>query len=278
MALLVTLPPPVLAEHPASITVVAEGLAPFLLDMSLDEVRGRARDEARRNAIEQAVGVFVRGHSVLSNSQIVDELITAVARGVIEEEQWVNEEIQQIRDEKGVKTAGGVVAVYHVKVKAQVRPISVERRTDFALKASLNKEVFQQGEEALIQVHSTQPIYVHLFSVTRDGAVTVLLPNRFMTGNFLAANQDLVFPSEAMRSLGIRLRVYLPEGMRKAVEYIKVIGTKKPVSLIADHTGQGVFQTFDGTEHGMIQDMVKRLALLDDADWSETTLPYEVRK
>lgn len=249
-----------------------------MLDMSLDEVRGRARDEARRNAIEQAVGVFVRGHSVLSNSQIVDELITAVARGVIEEEQWVNEEIQQIRDEKGVKTAGGVVAVYHTKVKAQVRPIKVERRIDFVLKASLNKEVFQEGEEALIHVHSTQPIYVHLFSVTRDGEVTALLPNRFMTGNLLAANQELVFPSDSLRTLGVRLRVYLPEGMRKAVEYIKVIGTKKPVSLIGNQTGEGPFLTFSGNEHGLILDMVKRLALLDDADWSEVTLPYEIRK
>ena len=111
--------------------------------------------------------------------------------------------IQQIRDQKGAKSSGGVVAVYHTKVKAQVRPIKVERRVDFVLKASLNKEVFQEGEEALIHVHSTQPIYLHLFSVTRDGEVTALLPNRFMTGNFLSANQELVFPSDALRSLGV---------------------------------------------------------------------------
>ena len=64
------------AEASASVTIVAEGMAPFLKDMSLDEVRGRARDEARRNAIEQAVGVFVRSASVLHNSQITDELIS----------------------------------------------------------------------------------------------------------------------------------------------------------------------------------------------------------
>ena len=37
------------AESLATVTVVAEGVAPFLKDMSLDEVRGRVRDEARRN-------------------------------------------------------------------------------------------------------------------------------------------------------------------------------------------------------------------------------------
>ncbi len=45
---------PTYAEPPAVVTVVTEGMAPILKDMSLDEVRGRARDDARRNAIEQA--------------------------------------------------------------------------------------------------------------------------------------------------------------------------------------------------------------------------------
>ena len=47
-------------EPLAPVTAMAEGVAPFLKDMSLDEVRGRAHDEARRYAIEQAAGVFVR--------------------------------------------------------------------------------------------------------------------------------------------------------------------------------------------------------------------------
>src|SRR5207249_1608747 len=65
-------------EPIVAVTVVAEGLVPFQSDLSLNEVRVRARDEARRNAIEQAVGVFVRGKSVVHNSQIVDELILSV--------------------------------------------------------------------------------------------------------------------------------------------------------------------------------------------------------
>ena len=38
-------------EPAAAVTVVAEGLVPFQSDLSLNEVRSRARDEARRNAI-----------------------------------------------------------------------------------------------------------------------------------------------------------------------------------------------------------------------------------
>ena len=263
------------AEPLATVTVVAEGVAPFLKDMSLDEVRGRARDEARRNAIEQAVGVFVRSASVLHNSQITDELISSVSRGVIEEERWTTEEIQEVKEEK--KRSGPAMALYRTTIKAQVRPVRVERRAGFDVRGGLNKTVFQDNEEALIKIRSTQPAYLHVFSVTQDGGVTLLLPNKFVERNQILPDQEVVFPNETLRALGVRLRVSLPKGAKKAQEYIKVIATRKPVSLVgADGTGN-VFKTYAGVENGMIQDVIKRLAQLEDEDWNETTMPYEVR-
>lgn len=264
-----------LAEPLAAVTVVAEGVAPFLKDMSLDEVRGRARDEARRNAIEQAVGVFVRSASVLHNSQITDELISSVSRGVIEQEQWADEQIEEV---KSGKRPGPAMAMYRIKVTAKVRPVHVERRAGFDVRGSLNKTVFQDNEEALIKIRSTQPAYLHVFSVTQDGGVTLLLPNKFVERNQITSDQEVVFPNDTLRALGVRLRVNLPKGSKKAQEYIKVIATRKPVSLVgADSSGADVFKTYTGVENGMIQDVIKRLAQLEDADWNETTLPYEVR-
>lgn len=262
------------AEPLASVTVVAEGVAPFLKDMSLDEVRGRARDEARRNAIEQAVGVFVRSTSVLHNSQITDELISSVARGVIEQEQWSDEQIEEIKDGK---RPGPAMAMYRTTVKAQVRPVRVERRAGFDVRGGLNKTVFQDNEEALIKIRSTQPAYLHVFSVTQDGAVTLLLPNQFVERNQIAPDQEVVFPNDTLRALGVRLRVSLPKGAKKAQEYIKVIATRKPINLVGNDAPAGVFKTYTGAENGMIQDVIKRLAQLEDEDWNETTLPYEVR-
>ena len=266
---------PATAEPLAPVTVEAEGLAPFLLDMSLNEVRGRARDEARRNAIEQAVGVFLRGLSLMKNSQITDELVTAIARGVIEDEQWMDERIEELKEEK---RPGLPMAVYHTQVKAAVRPVRVERRGDFDVRASLNKDVFQEGEEALIKIRATQPAHLYMFSVTQDGSVTVLMPNHYVRRNLVSPDQDIIFPNETLRSLGIKLRVMLGPGVKKATEYIKVIATRKPIEFFTEVGQDGVFHTFSGAEQGMIQDVVKRLALLDDQDWTETTLPYEVRK
>ena len=263
------------AEPPASVTVVAEGVAPFLKDMSLDEVRGQARDDARRNAVEQAVGVFVRSASVLHNSQITDELISSVSRGVIEEEQWTTEEIQEVKEEK--KGKGPAMAVYRTTVKAQVRPVRVERRAGFDVRGRLNKTVFQDNEEALITIRSTQPAYLHVFSVTQDGSVTLLLPNKFVERNQIAPDQEVVFPNETLRAMGVRLRVSLPNGEKLAREYIKVIATRKPVRLVGGESPDGVFKTYTGTGNGLIQDVIKRLAQLEDEDWNETTMPYEVR-
>ena len=255
-------------------TVVAEGMAPFLKDMSLDEVRGRARDDARRNAIEQAVGVFVRSASVLHNSQITDELISSVSRGVIEQEQWADEQIEQVKD---VKRPGPALAVYRTRVKAQVRPVRVERRAGFEVRGGLNKTVFQDNEEALIKIRASRPAYLHVFSVTQDGSVTLLLPNKFVERNQISPDQEVVFPSETLRAMGVRLRVSLPEGKKLAREYIKVIATRKPVRLVGEDATTGVFKTYTGAENGLIQDVIKRLAQLEDEDWNETTLAYEVR-
>jgi hypothetical protein len=262
------------AEPSAAITVVAEGVAPFLKDMSLDEVRGRARDEARRNAIEQAVGVFVRSASVLHNSQIADELISSVSRGVIEQEQWTDEQIEEIRDGK---RPGFAMAMYHAKVTARVRPVRVERRAGFEVRGGLNKTVFQDNEEALIRIRASQPAYLHVFSVTQDGSVTLLLPNKFVERNQVASGQEIVFPNDTLRALGVRLRVSLPRGQKLAREYIKVIATKKPIRLVGEEAPNGAFKTYAGTEQGMIQDVIRRLAELEDEEWNETTLPYEVR-
>lgn len=262
------------AEPPTTVTVVAEGMAPFLKDMSLDDVRARARDDARRNAIEQAVGVFVRSASVLHNSQITDELISSVSRGVIEQEQWTDERIEELKESR---RSGPAVAVYRVTLTARVRPVRVERRAGFELRGFLNKTVFQENEEAFIRIRSSQPAYLHVFSVTQDGSVTLLLPNKFMERNQILPDEEIVFPSEALRALGVRLRVSLPKGAKSAREYIKVIATRRPVNLVGDDPSGDTFRTYRGSENGMIQDVIKRLGQLGDEDWTETTLPYEVR-
>lgn len=261
------------AETAEKITVTVEGSAFFQRDLSLDEVRTKARDDARRNALERAVGVFVRGASVVYNSQIADDLVVSVSRGTIEDEQWLDERIEQPTSAESQPPQ----AVYRTKLVAVVRPIQVERRAGFEVHASLNKQVYQDGDEALIKVRTTESAYLHVFSVTSDGSVTLLVPNRFLSTNRVAAEQELLFPDERLKSVGVVLRVLLPKNAKKALEHIKVIATRKPVQLVADVSPQAVLQRFSGSETVMIRNVVKQLASLNDEDWAEVTVPYEIR-
>ncbi|MBI4401096.1 MAG: DUF4384 domain-containing protein [Nitrospirae bacterium] len=156
-------------------------------------------------------------------------------------------------------------------------PVKLETQ-DVELRASLNKQVFQEGEEARITVQASQPVYLHLLSLAQDGTVTVLLPNRVAPRNRILGGQEFVFPNESLREMGIRMQVALPKGADRSVERIKVIATREKIELVKKGgTLDDVFHTYTSTEGGL-QDVLKKLAGLEKKDWSETTLSYEVRK
>ena len=237
------------------------------------EAKARSRDEARRKAIEQAVGTFVKGQTVVYNSQVADDLVRSIVRGLIVEEQIQGEGLREIG-----QGAGQTALQYATKLRAKVKPIRSEHRGDFAVKAALNKSFFQDGEEMQITAIPTRDAYIHIFSVGQDDTVTVLYPNRFVADGFVAAEKALVFPDEAQRMLGLRLRVFPPQGSKKGMEKIKLIATTKKIDLTKGTIREGVFQVYIGKDSALVTDLLKELARLDESEWAEATVPYEIRK
>ncbi len=260
-------------ERKEPVWVTSEGVAPFGPDTTLAEAKTRARDEARRKAIEQAVGVFVKGQRVVYNAQVAEDLVHSLVRGIVVEEQILEEGVRQLGQETGAPAL-----LYATKLKAKVKPVRIERRGDFAVKADLNKTVFSEGEEMQIRAVATRDAYLHIFNIGQDDAVTVLLPNRFVHRNVLRAHQELVFPDEEQRSLGIRLRVFPPAGTQKAVEKMKLIATTKPIEFMKGKIQEGVYQVYTGKDTALITDLLRELAHLDESEWAEVTVPYEVRR
>jgi uncharacterized protein DUF4384 len=146
------------------------------------------------------------------------------------------------------------------------------------VKAALNKTVFSVGEEMQIKAVVTKDAYLHIFSVGQDDAVTVLLPSRYAPGNLISTQKEFVFPDDEQRSAGIRLKTFLPAGARKALEKIKLIATTKRVDLTHGRVPEGLFQVYQGKDMALVTDLLKTLSLLDESEWAEITLPYEVRK
>jgi hypothetical protein len=255
------------------IWVVVEGVIPFGPDTTLGEAKSRSRDEARRKAIEQAVGAFVKSQTIVYNAQVADDLVQSLVRGIVIEEQVIEEGVRQFETGLGPKALQ-----YATRLRAKVKPVRMERRGNFVLKAELNKAVFSEGEEMQIRAVATRDSYLHIFNVGQDDTVTVLLPNRFTRNNFVEAQKELAFPDEAQREMGIRLRVFPPAGAKKTLEKIKLIATTTKIDLIQGKIREGTFATYPGKDTTLVTDLLKELSVLDESEWAEMTVPYEVFK
>ena len=258
-------PPAAWAKEP---TVWIEETGQSLLGETdtFKEVRERARRDAAAKALEKAQGVFIKSHTLVSNSQLVEDLIYAAVRGRIEkievlEESWDGKEKN----------------LYKVKVKALVRPVYPEKGEGLFVKPALSKADLKEGEEVKIFYQANRNCYIYIFSIAADGSVTLLLPNSMNQENFIKAGRTYEFPEAGSP---IRLKAqFLPAFPHPmAEERIKVIATKEKEELIPLGFREGMFKVYDAKSTGMISDLVRRLNQLDPADWAEATILYRIRK
>lgn len=246
--------------------VVASGEA-YLGDVDTPkEVKERARRDAESKAVEQAVGTFIKSHTLVSNSQVAEDLIYAAIRGRIAREEildaaWDNKERN----------------LYTIKIKALVEPIYPEKGEGLSARLHLSRTDLKEGEEVQIFYQVSQDAYVYIFSIAADGSVTLLFPNVHTPENFITAGKPHEFPSEGS---SIRLKaMFLPDYREaSAEERIKIIATRQKEELLSLGFREGVFQVYDAKSTGMISDLVKRLTQIEPTDWTEATSVYVLRR
>ena len=266
-------PPPGNGVQQDDMWVTVEGVVPFTDDHTISEVKARSRNEARRLAVEKAVGHFIRASTLVYNYVLAEDLVQSVARGLVVEEHILAEGVRESVDESGVKGL-----FYITKLKARVKRTHAEHKEHFKVQGTLNKTLFHSKDEMQIHVKSSRDAYLYIFNIGQDNSVTVLYPNRFAQDNATSAGKDLVFPDDKLRSVGIVLRVFPPAGAVKATERIKLIAVTHKTDFIKDRFKEGVFQVYDGKDTGLITDLLKTLSSLDDSEWAESTIAYEVNR
>lgn len=224
------------------------------------EVCSRARAEAQRSAIEQAVGTFVRSHTIVSNSQLADDLILTQVRGRIERLELVQEE----------RTLAGC----RVRVTALVRPVYPNSADAIQIKAALTRAELRAGDELGIQYQANREGYVYLFVIAADGSVTQLLPNNQLRDNRIRPGESQLFPPLGS---GIRLKAQLQQATKATgtEERVKIIVTRQPEPLLERGFQEG-FAVYDAASTALVSDLLKRLTQLDPTDWGEMTLEYRI--
>jgi hypothetical protein len=218
------------------------------------EVIERAKRDAQNKAVEKAVGVFIKSHTLVSNSQLAEDLVYASVRGKIEKVKI----IKGGWDEKDRN-------LYRVRLKALVEPIYPEKGHGISVKLSLSKTGLKEGDDVRIFYQANKECYVYIFSVAADGSVTLLLPNSANRDNFIKSGTAYEFPAAESK---VKLKaMFLPDFKGKvAEERIKIIATKKKEELVPLGFQEGMFKVYDAKSTGMISDLVKRLNQLEPSD------------
>jgi len=247
--------------------VVAEGRALLGEDTTPAQARALALNNARRIAIERAAGVLVRGSSVVYNSQLISDLISAFSKGLIVQEELLSD---------GIQTEDGR-AVYVCRIRARVKPVKQETQKDIKIiKAEVSRAdrtfpssvpVFQDNDEIRVQVTAEGDLNMNIFSVSQDGRVVRLLPNQYMKQDRIPSRQNFIFPDEALRNAGFKLRVHAPKNLSRAYETIIIIGTKEKADFLSA-------KEKDAT----LSDLMSELSLVEQSSWADAVVGYEVRR
>lgn len=249
-----------LTSEPVTVETVGEATGSDL--ESPREVCNRAKAEAHRSAIEQATGVFLRSHTVVSNGQLADDLIFTQVRGKIDR-------IELLKEERLAGNHGCLV-----RIRALISPVYPDIKDSIRIKAALTRSQLREGDELAIQYQANRDSYVYLFVISADNAVTQLLPNSSMRENRLRAGEQQQFPGNGS---GLRLKAALQKGSKKsgATERVKIIVTSRPEPILERGFQEG-FNVYGADETGLISDLLKRLGQIEPSDWGEATLEYRI--
>src|SRR3990170_3559481 len=241
--------------------VTAEGKIVLGDDTTPARARAIAMNNARRTALETAVGVNLHGSSVIYNSDLVSDLVVTATKGLIVK--------QTVLEDKCYTEEDRIYCL--VRIEAHVKPLpQPDSKQVRILKASIrrpdknvseNSPVFQDGDEIQIKVAASDNVFINIFSIDQYGNVIKLYPNNYIKREMIPSGKEFIFPDDTIRSQGLNLRVTTPKGMKSGIESVLIIATKE----------EGFFLTDSAIQNPTISDLMNELSRLDPAAWTEKT-------
>lgn len=251
--------------------VIVEGFS-AMENITKEEARRLAIEDAERNAVEQVAGVTVSADTLVSNFAVSSDVISAIPYGKVIEREIIEEDIKIIKDEKTKIPS----SIYYVKLKAKVAKEKGDIDPYFKLEASLNRTVYKDGEEMQIKIKPSRDCYLIIFNVLEDDSVITLIPNKHIRDTFIKANEYLTFPDENIKKQGINLKVHTAEGKNVTKEKIYTLCFKQPVDF-GNKFEEGIFGTYKGTT-AFIKELKREVVDIPLSERAERFLPYEIRK
>jgi hypothetical protein len=117
-----------------------------------------------------------------------------------------------------------------VYVRAKYEKIKGDKDPRFDMKIKINKRIFLNGENMVLQVRSSLKGYLTIFCIDENGKARMLFPNFINTNNVIFANSPFNLPTQKETDATASYRTYLTEGHDESLEFLRVIITAEPFS------------------------------------------------
>ncbi|MGD9809427.1 MAG: DUF4384 domain-containing protein [Deferribacterales bacterium] len=247
-----------------NIWVEAEGASIMGDADTYKETVSRAKNDALRNAVEDAVGVFIKSMSMVSNGQLADDLVYAGVRGHVVKSEVLAEGFDT-EDKR----------LYRVRIKALIEPYMPDVSGRLSVDLVLDKEELRENDKISVSYKTSDNAYVYIFSIGADGSVTLIFPNSIDRNNYTEKGKVYTYPQNGSEiTLFAR---FLPDFKGKsAKESVKIIATKEREDLLPLGFQEGLFLVYDARSTNMISDLIRRLNKLEPDTWTEATSAYTI--
>jgi hypothetical protein len=226
----------ILATDPDGCTwVAATGSVRFGDQDTKHQAFAQAIAEARRKAMDTLLGVRI-DHSFMDfqseNSLRGEFVLTEKLLRVTQLGRAIKENVLRVGP---VDDPGCVACRIEAQIQTCLVPEKERRDKDFQTNVRLNRSSYQDGDEVIITVTSTRDSYLYIYNVDMDFRAALIAPNKYVPSVKVKAGEAWVYPSDDLRTKGLRATAQLLPGSSVSAETIRVVASKAalPSSLVS---------------------------------------------
>lgn len=207
--------------------VTAIGLS---LNQNIKDAIIEAKNDAKRKAIEKVAGVNIKSSTFITSHQLSSDIVIAETMAEIESYnviEWKVENLEKQRDKEPY-----LRTIVNMEVTVKESEIGPDR--DFQLQADLNKQIFHDNEEIVIEnIQITKPAYLFIVYINGERLIPIV-PNNYIKYLRLTPEEIIKFPTDDLKSRGLLLIADTSEGNEYDNEQLLLIATKVNNSIFTN--------------------------------------------
>jgi hypothetical protein len=185
--------------------VTAVGKAVISGNMTYDQAKGQALNQARALAVEQAAGVNINSASIIQDSLMLTDLVQTFSYGYLVDETrktwrgtWVEDSAEN--------SPGYPVVEVSLTGSVKILPKSFFR--NYLLSATLNNQTFNDGDNVQISIETKEDMYIVIANYTSKSNIIPVFPSSYDSNNLARAGHLLTIPKDPKTAVTLTVNNY----------------------------------------------------------------------